>query len=93
MRVYVCVCDCQIQMPPLLIAEWVRHPSPSLCDCSPLTPLIDICGVLSLKHRPGHQVYAESRAGDVLINLTDTQGVITLHLLSFSLSLFHSAPV
>lgn len=34
-----------------------------------------------------------SRAENALINLTNAQGVITLHLLSFSLSLFHSAPV
>lgn len=89
---HVCV-PLSFQMMSLPIAERVWHPSPSLCDCPLLTPLINICGVLWLEHRPDRQVYARSKAGDVLIHLTDAQGVITLHLLSFSLPLLYLEPV
>lgn len=82
---HVCV-PLSFQMMSLPIAERLRHPSPS-------TPLINICGVLWLEHRPGRQVYVRSKAGDVLIHLTDAQGVITLHSLSFSLSFLYSEPV
>lgn len=43
---FVCV-PLSFQMMSLPIAERVRHPSPSLCDCPLLTPLINICGVMA----------------------------------------------
>lgn len=49
--VYLCVCvrASQIQTLPLPIAERVGHTSSSLCDCSPLTPLIGNFGMFGLE--------------------------------------------